>query len=306
MALWVFLCASLLLQPGRGFQAGITFTGGLERVGDQSISVKLADRKVIDAMLPDTQTLNPEALVAQYKMGDQVEIQCKPIQSVWEAATSRFQSLEVTAIRLVRRPPPEEVSRLLEARAREGKNLLERPALAASTTNRATDPNAAGSKEWEEARRINQKYLAHMPNFVADETAKRYRSTARLPERHFDTVESEITFRGRRAVRQQIRRDGKPWSRPSMHFRASMAERMSLKYFTRGSPITRIIFVERGTPQVDRRWPHCGSVVELCDAAGKMVAAEKSDAESTGQPDDRPQTQPPTLAEPDTVQPKGE
>ena len=30
----------------------------------------------------------------------------------------------------------------------------------------------------------------------------------------YDTVESEITFRGRRAVRQQIRRNGKPWDQP--------------------------------------------------------------------------------------------
>ena len=58
-------------------------------------------------------------------------------------------------------------------------------------------------------------YAAKMPNFVADETAKRYRSTTKSPAwRPYDTVESEITFRGRRAVRQQIRRDGKPWNQP--------------------------------------------------------------------------------------------
>jgi hypothetical protein len=50
---------------------------------------------------------------------------------------------------------------------------------------------------------------------VADEAAKRYRSGTRSgPWRRFDTVESEITFQGRGAVRQQIRRDGKPWDQP--------------------------------------------------------------------------------------------
>jgi hypothetical protein len=216
MGKWLFLLASLLvLQQGRGFEAGISFTGSLERVGDQSMSVKLADRRVIDAMLPNTPALGASAIAAQYSMGDEVEIGCKPIPRVWEAATSRFQSLEVTAIRFLRRPSPEEVSNLLEARSREGKNLLQHPRVAVSTPNRAADPDAPGSRELEHARRINLEYAANMPNFVADEIAKRYRSTAESPGwRAYDTVESEITFRGRRAERQQIRRNGKPWDQP--------------------------------------------------------------------------------------------
>jgi hypothetical protein len=211
MALWMFF----LLPPGRGFEGALSFTGSLERVGDQSISVKLADRRVIDAMLPNKPALESTALAAQYKMGDEVEIECKPIQPVWEAATSRFQSLEITAIHFVRRPSPEEVSRLLEARAREGKNLLKRPTVALSTPKLAIDPDAAGVSELEHARRINLEYAENMPNFVADETAKRFRSTMRSPNwRPYDTIESEIAFRGRRAVRQQIRRNGKPWDQP--------------------------------------------------------------------------------------------
>jgi hypothetical protein len=148
-------------------------------------------------------------------MGDEVEIECKPIEPVWEAATSRFQSLEVTAIRFLRRPSPEEVTSLLEARPREGKNLLERPTVVVPTPNRSADPDAPGVRELEHARRINLEYAANMPNFVADETAKRYRSTPRSTGwNSYDTVESEIAFRGRRAVRQQIRRNGKPWDQP--------------------------------------------------------------------------------------------
>src|SRR5580658_1103872 len=142
MGKWLFLLSSLVaLQPGRGFEAGISFTGNLERVGDQSISIKLADRRVIDAMLPNTPALGASAIAAQYSMGDEVEIGCKPMQPVWEAATSRFQSLEVTAIRFLRRPSPLEVSNLLEAKPREGKNLLQRPRVAVSTPNPA-DPDA--------------------------------------------------------------------------------------------------------------------------------------------------------------------
>jgi hypothetical protein len=209
----LFVLASLLpLQPGRGSATGLTFTGGLERVGDQSISVKLADRRVIDAMLPNTPALASAAVAARYTMGDEVEIECQPIQPVWEEATSRLQSLEVTAIRFVRRPSREEVARMLEARFREGKNLLARPEVIASAPGRAISLEGAGSKELEHARRVNLEYAENMPNFVADETAKRYRSTARSPSWSlYDQVESEITFRGRRAVRQHIQRNGQPW-----------------------------------------------------------------------------------------------
>ena len=159
--------------------------------------------------------LSMRQVAAQYRMGDEVDIKCKPIPPVWEAATSRFQSLELTAMQFVRRPSPEEVRSLLEAKPREGKNLLDRPPAPVSAPNRAADSDAPGSRELERARRINLEYAANMPNFVADEAAKRYRSTTQSPDwRPYDTVESEITFRGRRAVRQQIRRNGKAWNQP--------------------------------------------------------------------------------------------
>jgi hypothetical protein len=115
----------------------------------------------------------------------------------------------------VRRPSPEEVLNLLEAKPREGKNLLVRPKAPVSTPERAAVSNAPGSRELEHARLVNLEYAANMPNFVADEIAKRYRSTTQSPHwSSYDTVETEITFRERRAVRQQIRRNGKPWDQP--------------------------------------------------------------------------------------------
>src|SRR5579859_8106661 len=97
---WLILLAAFLVLPaGRGFQAALTFHGNLERVGERSISVKLPDRCVVDAMLPDVPALAAAALAAQYKMGDEVEIDCRPITPAWETATSRLQSLEVTAFR---------------------------------------------------------------------------------------------------------------------------------------------------------------------------------------------------------------
>ena len=64
---FLFLC--LLLCPALGIGAGLSFTGSLERVGEQSISVKLAGRTVIDAM-----ARNAPELANQYRFGDEVSI----------------------------------------------------------------------------------------------------------------------------------------------------------------------------------------------------------------------------------------
>src|SRR5580693_5454154 len=156
---------------------GSSFSGTLERVGSGSISIRLADRRVIDALLPNTPPLEAEAIAARYNLGDRVEIDCQPVPPVWEEGTSRYQSLEVTAMRLVRRASAEELAKMLEAIPfREGKNLLKSPeADAAPRAVPATDVNAPGGRELEQARRINLEYAANLPNFVADEIAKRYR-----------------------------------------------------------------------------------------------------------------------------------
>jgi hypothetical protein len=96
----------------------------------------------------------------------------------------------------------------------EGKNLLKRPE-AAGRPVPVTDGNAPGGRLLEQARRVNLEYAANMPNFVADEIAKRYRMSPRSQSwSDFDTVESEVTFRGNRAIRQQIRRNGQLWEQP--------------------------------------------------------------------------------------------
>jgi hypothetical protein len=62
------------------------------------------------------------------------------------------------------------------------------------------------------AREVNLRYAANMPNFVADETARRFTATNKSPGwRYADTIESEITIKGNQANRQHVRREGKPW-----------------------------------------------------------------------------------------------
>ena len=62
---------------------------------------------------------------------------------------------------------------------------------------------------------MNLAYAVNMPSFVADETARRYTSKSKSAEwQPLDTIQTEIAFVGTRAVRRQLRRNGKPWERP--------------------------------------------------------------------------------------------
>jgi hypothetical protein len=212
------LIAALVLHPGHALAGDTSFSGTLERVGSGSISIRLADRRIIDALLPNRPPLDAATVLAKYSLGDTLGVACKPIQPVWEEGTSKYQSLEVTEIRLIRRPSPQELSKILEAPPfREGKNLLKRPEAPPQPAQVAdlADSSAPGARELAHARPVNLEYAAHMPNFVADEKAKRYRiGPGGSSWRDFDTVESEITFKGNHAARQRIRRDGKPWDQP--------------------------------------------------------------------------------------------
>jgi hypothetical protein len=188
LSVWL-LVVLFLSVLGSVSATDVSFSGSLIRLGSSSISVRLQDRRIIDAMLPDF-----AAVSGKYNVGDEVEITCKPVHPVFEKSTSRYQSLEVTSMRLLRRPSFEERSEMSQPRTAE---------------------SSGGGEALEHAREVNLRYLANMPNFVADETARRYRSVANSTRwRDYDTVQSEITFQGRNAVRRQIRRNGKPWTQP--------------------------------------------------------------------------------------------
>jgi hypothetical protein len=155
--MWLFVATPLLLvQPDLGFAAENFFTGSLERVGSGSISIRLGDRRVIDAMLGNTPRLEAAAIAAEYSMFDEIEVTCESIQPVWEENTSRYQSLEVSRIRLLRCPSSEELSKLLQAVPfLEGKNLLKRPVSEVSLPIQAADLNSEGGRELAHARRVN-------------------------------------------------------------------------------------------------------------------------------------------------------
>ena len=77
----------------------------------------------------------------------------------------------------------------------------------------AQDPSQA----LEHARTVNLERAATLPNFVADEIATRYKSRHTNPPQwqYVDTIESEISVKGAEFTRQNIRLNGKPWTKNS-------------------------------------------------------------------------------------------
>ena len=162
------------------------------------ISLLQASLKV-DAVLP-------AGIAVPYDVADQVEITCTPAKAVYDAKAGLHYHLRVKSLRLVRTATPQERAEVMALLSwQPGENLLYRP-----------EPVAPRSPfELERVRQVNLEYLSKMPNFVADETARRYWSdSAEKPWRLYDTVEDEITFTGPQLDHQNIRRNGKPFHRP--------------------------------------------------------------------------------------------
>lgn len=158
------------------------FTGGLERVGRSSISILMADGLRLDAVLPT-------GLAAPYDFGDKVEITCVPVKTVYLAETGIHYELQVKSLRLVQ---------------------------AATAAERALATVASDPQfDLDRVRRVNLDYAKRLPNFVADEIARTYRSDdAGKPWRFTHTIEAEITIKDDSIGRQNVRRDGKPWKLP--------------------------------------------------------------------------------------------
>jgi hypothetical protein len=224
----VVAAPALLWRPCGGSAGELAFSGSLQVAGHESICIRLPDQRLINARLPNTSRLAGVAIAARYNIGDQVQISCKPVEPVWDAEAGMYQSLEVTKFRFLRPPTRGERANVLAYRPwRTGVNLLRRPTAGVSPNRSPPDKgksaaggtaggmDAAVQSKLEHAREVNMAYASNLPNFVADETAKRYTSHDSSPQwRYRDTIESEIAFQGGRALRLHIRQNGKPWDRP--------------------------------------------------------------------------------------------
>jgi len=183
-----FIRIVCLLLPIASLGADLEFAGSLERVLPDSLLIRLADGKRIEAKLPKAGPLAAQTITAQYKLADEVQITCKPMDLK--------HCTELRSIRFLRPPSPKERALVL------GSPM----------------PASPPQPELEHARQVNLDHAAKMPNFIVDETAKRYKSPRKNnpPEwKLVDTIESEITFKGSEPTRQHVRINGKPWNKPS-------------------------------------------------------------------------------------------
>ena len=175
--------------PLAGFAADLEFIGGLDRMAQDSIQIRLAKGDRVAANLPKTGTLSAETLSAQFHLADEIQITCRPKDPEHCA--------ELKSIRYLRAPTPKE--RFL---------VLGSPA-----------PSSPPDAELERVRQVNLDHAKHMPSFIADEIAKRYtsRRSADSPKwKLVDIVESDIVFKGDEPTRERIRINGKPLNKPQL------------------------------------------------------------------------------------------
>jgi hypothetical protein len=193
--------------------ADLTYTGNLRLVTRTFIHLRLADGRLIDAKLPKTGTLAADAIAAQYKVADQVQITLKPISGELDLTVDLYHFLELKQIRLVRAPTPDEVLQVNTSLwGDRGENLLKPSSVAPSPK----PPAPAIAKEFEQIRDVNLDYISRLPSFIADEVAVRTHKLKGSDKwKDKDTIESEIAFKGGNATRQNIRFNGKLWNKPT-------------------------------------------------------------------------------------------
>jgi hypothetical protein len=72
----------------RAAATDLLFTGSLQRVTRQTITIKQSNAISIDALLPEKGGLSSETIVAKLKAGDQVEITCRPTPATYDEDSS--------------------------------------------------------------------------------------------------------------------------------------------------------------------------------------------------------------------------
>ena len=128
---------------------------------------------------------------------DQVEIACRPVKTVYDAPVGRHYHLQLKSLRLLRPTSPQEYAAMIESLSwQPGEDLLQ-PA-------RASAPTAEPS-QLDRIREVNLDYVAKLPDFVADETSRRYRSyDLGKPWGLEHTVQDEVTVKDHRVFHRNV------------------------------------------------------------------------------------------------------
>jgi hypothetical protein len=234
------------------------FSGTLERLSTQSMTIRQPDGVSIDALLPRVAVQPAQAISAEFERGDHVVISCQTIPPVFDREQRRNQTLELTALRRLRPASPEELARMNNRIA--AANLLKSPE-GVGQARPAAPPafpdglEGADQIALEHARKVNLEYESKTVNFIADEIAKSYSSRSVDPPRwrYQYTMEFEVAAKaGAIQRRQHIRKDGKPWTE------ALLPDQIAYGGFEGGlmalfNPICKNTFTAAGRQDLDGR-----------------------------------------------------
>src|SRR5262245_37080062 len=128
---WVFAVLIFAL-PFAVVAKDAEFSGSLQRVTHESISILRTDGTLVDARLPATGDLSAGTIVARYNLADEVQITRKP-------------NLELKSLRLLRHPSTQALAMVISSLAwRREENLLK---ISASSVSNASTPIGAGQVE---------------------------------------------------------------------------------------------------------------------------------------------------------------
>jgi hypothetical protein len=183
-------CALLVYFSFLANAADRIFSGSLERVTHTSITIRLADGLIVDTVLS-------AGFAVPYHLADQVEIACTPVKTVYDAPAGLHYHLQLKSLRLLRPASPQEYAAMVESLSwQPGENLLQ-PARAPAPT---PEPS-----ELDRVREVNLDYVAKLPDFVADESSRRYRSyDLGKPWGLEHTVQDEVTVKDHRVFHRNV------------------------------------------------------------------------------------------------------
>ena len=254
-AIRVSLLTAMFLTMASAAAVRNVFSGEIQRVTSELISVRLDDGRIILARNVATHgDLSPLALAGRYTIGDRVEITCTAGKFTYCPSIRHSIALELKKLRFLREPSREERLKALTSpewrsfcwpdngsgratpcnllppirRSQQTRAGGERPSpqLSKVRTAPSTAPapppakpvvqlDAASAARLERIRSRILESTSRMPNFVADEVARRYSSATNPPNwRLLDTIESEITIKGSAESREHMTVNGKPWDHP--------------------------------------------------------------------------------------------
>jgi len=218
----------------------LAFSGSLEKLTPDAISVRLLDGRIIEARLPKTGALSAGRLSDGRHVGDLVDIACAIIAPSYDKQAKLFRYLELRRLEVLRgNPSPEDLERALTSRVwREPGNLLKPPPQVSGDSGvqlrlrpsgraglapsvlplqvpRQVYPGEEPGNLLERARGVNLAYARSLPNFIVDETVTRQVRRAGNSEwRLADNFVSEVRIQASQETRQNIVKDGKPWTQP--------------------------------------------------------------------------------------------